>query len=177
MSEIATDTNSGLQRLNSLNEKNAWDELLRCCGASKWALRVMGARPYASLAALTEQSERAFDSLVEIDWLEAFSHHPKIGDIDSLRAKFAATREWAGQEQSGTGAADEATLQALAAGNEAYEKKFGFIFIICATGKSASEMLAALEARLGNGRADEVRNAAEQQKQITQLRLGKLLSS
>jgi 2-oxo-4-hydroxy-4-carboxy-5-ureidoimidazoline decarboxylase len=172
-----TDEEKGLERLNGLNEKNAWEELMRCCGASKWALKVMAARPFASTAALNEQSERAFGSLAEIDWLEAFSHHPKIGDIDSLRAKFAATREWAGHEQSGTSAADEATLQALAEGNEAYEKKFGFIFIVCATGKSAAEMLAILETRLGNERATELDNAAEQQKQITRLRLGKLLSS
>jgi 2-oxo-4-hydroxy-4-carboxy-5-ureidoimidazoline decarboxylase len=152
----------GLHRLNSLNEKMAWDELLRCCGASKWALKIMKARPLASIEALLQESEKAFDSFDEIDWLEAFSHHPKIGDIDSLRVKFASTSTWASNEQSGTSAADEVTLRALAQGNDDYERKFGFIFIICATGKSAAEMLAALNARLGNERGVELKNAAEQ---------------
>jgi 2-oxo-4-hydroxy-4-carboxy-5-ureidoimidazoline decarboxylase len=137
----------GLERLNSLNEKMAWDELLHCCGASKWALKMMKARPFASAEALHQESEIAFVTLDEIDWLEAFSHHLKI----------------------------ETTLQALARGSDAYEKKFGFIFIICPGGKSAAELLETLNARLGNERSVELRNAAEQQKQITWLRLSQLL--
>ncbi|RYG69393.1 2-oxo-4-hydroxy-4-carboxy-5-ureidoimidazoline decarboxylase [bacterium] len=170
------DEMNGLARLNGLNEKNAWDELLRCCGASKWALKMMSARPFVNSEALYARSERVFASFQEIDWLEAFSHHPKIGDIDALRLKFATTREWAGNEQIGTSTADEATLEALATGNEAYEKKFGFIFIICATGKSAAEMLDALNDRLGNDRETELRNAGEHQQRITHLRIEKLLT-
>ncbi len=166
---------SALQKLNKLNEKMAWDELLRCCGASKWALKVMTSRPFADIEALFGCSEAAFEKLVEIDWLEAFSHHPPIGDVDSLRLKFASTNQWASDEQAGTNAASEATLQALSAGNRLYEAKFGFIFIICATGKSADDMLQALNERLENDAQTELFNAAEQQKQITRLRLRKLL--
>ncbi|HEX8465202.1 MAG TPA: 2-oxo-4-hydroxy-4-carboxy-5-ureidoimidazoline decarboxylase [Abditibacterium sp.] len=165
---------SALQKLNSLNEKDAFDALLRCCGASKWVLKVMAARPFADFDALLAASDAAFASLQEIDWLEAFSHHPKLGDLASLRAKFASTRDWAGAEQAGTSAASEIVLQELARCNAAYEARFGFIFILCATGKSADEMLQALRNRLGNERETEIGLAAEQQKQITRLRLEKL---
>lgn len=171
---MSTD-NTALQRLNALGEESAWEELLRCCGASKWVLSVMKGRPFADEEALSNRSEDAFATLERTDWLEAFAHHPKIGDIDSLRAKFATTSAWASNEQAGTKAASEETLRALAQGNTDYENKFGFIFIICATGKSADEMLLALRARLGNDADTELQNAAEQQKQITRLRIGKLL--
>ncbi|RYX83605.1 2-oxo-4-hydroxy-4-carboxy-5-ureidoimidazoline decarboxylase [bacterium] len=167
--------NSALQKLNAATEGAAWDELLRCCGASKWVLIVMNGRPFANVETLYTRSEEALNKLDHTDWLEAFAHHPKIGDIDSLRSKFATTSTWAGNEQAGTNAASEATLQALAQGNTDYEDKFGFIFIICATGKSADEMLAVLQTRLNNDKETELQNAAEQQKQITRLRLGKLL--
>ena len=168
---------TALHRLNAANQSSAEADFLRCCGASKWVLAMMNARPFADAETLFESSERAFDTLEKMDWLEAFAHHPKIGDIGSLRSKFAATREWAGDEQAGTGAANEATLRDLALGNSDYEKKFGFIFIICATGKSAGEMLVALQARLSNTGETEIGNAAEQQKRITRLRLRKLLES
>jgi 2-oxo-4-hydroxy-4-carboxy-5-ureidoimidazoline decarboxylase len=169
--------NEALKRLNDQNERKAWDDLLTCCGASKWVAKVVAARPFINVESLTAASEAAFETLSRTDWLEAFSHHPKIGDIDSLRTKFASTSAWAGQEQSGTSVAQEETLQQLAEGNETYEQKFGFIFIICATGKSAEEMLKALRERVGNDADSELQNAAEQQKQITRLRLGKLLNS
>lgn len=145
----------GLTHLNGLNEKMAWEELLGCCGASKWALKLMNARPLHNLEALHEQSERAFKTLQELDWLEAFSHHPRT---------------------DGMTATDEATRRALAIGSAAYEKKFGFTFIFCASSTSATDMLAALETRLNNDRQTELQNAADQQKQITRLRLEKLLS-
>lgn len=171
------DEHTGLQRLNNWNEKTAWDALLKCCGASKWALRVMNARPFADLEALEAASERAFSTLEAIDWREAFSHHPQLGDLASLRQKFAATSEWASGEQAGTQAAPEVVLGELAQKNQEYLDKFGFIFILCAMGKSAAEMLAALQARIGNDAPTELQNAAEQQKQITRLRLEKLLAS
>jgi 2-oxo-4-hydroxy-4-carboxy-5-ureidoimidazoline decarboxylase len=166
-----------LQKLNDFNEKEAFEALLRCCGASKWALKVMAARPFANPDALFAASEAAFENLAEIDWLEAFAHHPKLGDLASLRQKFATARDWAGAEQAGTGAASGAVLHELAQGNEDYQSKFGFIFILCATGKSADEMLKALQQRLGNERTTEIANAAEQQKQIARLRLRKLLET
>lgn len=166
-----------LQKLNASSEKTAFDELLRCCGASKWALRVMSARPFADTKSLFAASERALAGLEPIDWREAFSHHPQIGDIESLREKFAATSDWAQSEQRGTSAAPEVVLRALAEGNRDYAAKFGFIFIICATGKSAGEMWAALQNRLSNDAETELKNAAEEQKKITRLRLHKLLES
>lgn len=167
--------NQALSQLNTASESSAWNDLLRCCGASKWVLSMMNARPFQSTEALFARSDEAFTGLARTDWREAFAHHPKIGDIESLRSKFASTRAWAGNEQSGTSVASEETLQALAQGNTDYEEKFGFIFIICATGKSADEMLLALQERLSNDAATELINAAEQQKQITNLRLRKLL--
>ncbi len=169
------DQQMALQRLNALNEAEVWNEFIRCCGASKWALQMMQSLPFENVEALFARGESAFETLERSDWLEAFAHHPKIGDFDSLRSKFVATREWAGAEQAGTNAASEAVLRALAQGNHDYEKKFGWIFIICATGKSADEMLAALQARLQGDPGEELANAAEQQKQITRLRLSKLV--
>lgn len=170
-----TADNLALHRLNAASESGAWNDLSRCCGASKWVLRLMNGRPYQNTGALFARSDEAFQTLGRTDWLEAFAHHPKIGDIESLRSKFASTRDWAGNEQAGTSAASEETLQALAQGNSDYEEKFGFIFIICATGKSADEMLAALRERLSNDEKTELSIAGEQQKQITNLRLRKLL--
>ncbi len=167
--------NPALQSLNAANEKDAFETLLRCCGASRWALRVMAARPFADENALFACSDAAFETLSSLDWLEAFSHHPKIGDLESLRQKFAATRDWAGAEQAGTSAASEVVLRELARGNSDYEAKFGFIFILCATGKSAAEMLDALQLRLGNEREVEIRGAAAEQRKITRIRLEKLL--
>lgn len=169
--------NQPLNQLNFANEKVAFEQLLRCCGASKWALRVMAARPFADESALFAAGEREFDRLNEIDWLEAFSHHPQLGDLESLKRKFAATSGWASGEQAGTAVASEAVLGEMARANLEYERKFGFIFILCATGKSAAEMLTELRIRIGNGREVEIENAAEQQKQITRLRLRKLLES
>ena len=113
--------------------------------------------------------------LGEPEWREAFAHHPRIGDMASLRARFASTAGWAADEQRGAAQATEETLAALARGNRVYEERFGCIFIVCATGKSAAEMLALLEARLGNDPEHEMRMAADEQMKITRLRLEKLL--
>ena len=112
----------------------------------------------------------------ETDWREAFTHHPKIGDVDALREKFASTAAWAAGEQGAVRQASEATLQGLKAGNEAYEQHFGYIFIVCATGKSADEMLALLQARLPHSPAEEIHVAMAEQAKITRLRLEKLLA-
>lgn len=168
---------NALHQLNLANEKTAFEQLLRCCGASKWALRILAARPFADEDALFAAAEREFVNLDEIDWLEAFSHHPQLGDLESLKRKFAATSDWAGGEQAGAALASQEVLEEMARANQEYARKFGFIFILCATGKSAPEMLAALRNRLGNEREVEISNAAEQQKQITRLRLRKLLES
>ena len=136
-------------------------------------------RPYADIESVYQQSEIAFDELSRDDWRAAFSHHPRIGDVDALRAKFstlATTKEWAGGEQAGARAASDETLRALSEKNAEYESKFGTVFIVCATGKSADEMLQILEARLPNETDDEWQIAAIEQQKITRLRLEKLFS-
>jgi 2-oxo-4-hydroxy-4-carboxy-5-ureidoimidazoline decarboxylase len=106
--------------------------------------------------------------------LEAFEQHPKIGDINSLKKQYANTVAWASNEQAGVDAASDEVLQALAKGNDDYERKFGYIFIVCATGKSAGEMLELLQSRLTNDPESEIKIGAEEQNKITKLRLEKL---
>lgn len=133
--------------------------------------------PFQNEEELFTVAEEIWFKLLPNDWLEAFAHHPKIGDMNSLRAKFANTQQWAASEQAGVNTASEAVLHALAEGNAAYENKFGYIFIVCATGKSAEEMLAILQARLPNDHATELYLAAVEQSRITRIRLEKLLSA
>ncbi len=165
-----------LDVFNALPLEGARDELLRCCGCASWAGAVLSARPFKDNAALLAASDAAWAKTGEADWHEAFAHHPRIGGKDALREKFAATKAWASGEQSGAAAASEAVLDALAAGNAQYEKKFGHIFIVCATGKSAAEMLDLLKSRLLNNAGAELRLAAGEQNKITKIRLEKLLS-
>lgn len=168
---------SAISRLNGLTDQEWRDGLTRCCGSSKWVDGMMAARPFADDAALLAAADRVWAETGEADWLEAFAHHPKIGDRESLRQKFASTATWAANEQSGTSTATEDVLTGLAEGNAAYEQKNGFIFIVCATGKSAPEMLALLQARLPNDRETELRTAAAEQHKITRLRLEKWLET
>jgi 2-oxo-4-hydroxy-4-carboxy-5-ureidoimidazoline decarboxylase len=164
-----------IQTLNALEEHEARQAFERCCGARAWVEAMLAARPFADRGALLEASDGASAALSRIDWLEAFSHHPRIGDVASLRERFVATAAWAGDEQQGASGTSEATLQALARGNRAYEERFGYIFIVCATGKSADEMLSILESRLPNDPDRELRVAAAEQARITRLRIDKLL--
>ena len=132
--------------------------------------------PADDMAELLYDAEDQWYECNETDWLESFNHHPKIGDMDSLKKKFATTAGWASGEQGAVAEASEETLKALAEGNEAYEKKFGFIFIVCATGKSADEMLQLLQERMPNDKEHEIVIAMDEQNKITQIRLQKLLS-
>jgi len=166
-----------LDPLDRLDEAAARTALERCCGARRWVEGVCAARPFGDRATLFEAAERAFERLDRADWLEAFAHHPRIGDLASLREKYATTAAWAGEEQRGASGAGEATLAALAEGNRAYEERFGYIFIVCATGKSADEMLALLRARMPNSPEREIGIAAGEQMKITRLRLEKLLEA
>ena len=166
-----------LRRLNERAATEAREELLRCCGSSRWAEAMTARRPFPDEAALHAAAEDVWWILGEADWREAFAHHPKIGDQDALRARFASTRTWAAGEQSGVASASEDVLTALAEGNQAYEDRFGYIFIVCATGKTAPEMLAWLRERLPHSPPDEIRIAAGEQAKITRLRLEKLLAS
>ena len=165
-----------VDELNAATADAARAELLRCCGSTRWTEKMLGRRPFAGKAAALAAADAAWAETGEKDWLEAFAHHPRIGGKDALRAKFAATKAWAQGEQAAVAAADEATLDALEKGNANYEARFGFIFIVCATGKSAAEMLTLLDARLPNERAPELKIAAGEQHKITKIRLEKLLS-
>jgi 2-oxo-4-hydroxy-4-carboxy-5-ureidoimidazoline decarboxylase len=166
-----------LSRLDGLPEALAAADLRRCCGSTRWVERMIAARPFGSRDRLFAFAEAAWRDLEPEDWREAFAEHPKIGDQEALRARFAETREWALGEQAGTLGAMEATLSALARENQAYEARFGHIFIVCATGKSAEEMLSLLCARLGNDPETELHIAAGEQAKITRLRLLKLLAT
>jgi 2-oxo-4-hydroxy-4-carboxy-5-ureidoimidazoline decarboxylase len=130
--------------------------------------------PVEDLVELLEAAEQKWYECTEADWRQAFEHHPKIGDINSLKEKFANTAEWAAGEQSGVNNADESILTELAKANDEYQNKFGFIFIVCATGKFAEELLSNLKARLNNAKDEEIQNAASEQNKITKLRLEKL---
>lgn len=165
-----------LAYFNNLAHDSALAKLLRCCGAQRWAEAMAQRRPFGSETELFAAAGEIWQNLAPEDWREAFSHHPKIGDLASLRAKFASTRQWSEGEQAGVAGAGEDLLQALAEGNEAYEKTFGFIFIVCATGKSAGEMLALLQQRLPNDPELELKIAAAEQAKITKIRLEKLLA-
>ena len=131
----------------------------------------MQRRPFGSTEALLAAAREEWFTLGQDDWLEAFRHHPKIGDRAALRARFPATAHLSAREQHGVSGAPDEILDALAAGNREYEEKFGFIFIVCATGKSAGEMLGLLRARLPNPPEREIRIAASEHAQITELRL------
>jgi OHCU decarboxylase len=155
-----------LDRFNSLNSEEAAELLLPCCGSPAWARQVAERRPFQDLAGLRKESDAIWRSLGGEDWREAFAAHPRIGEKGSL---------WSEQEQAGARDADTETLANLIAANREYETRFDHIFIVCATGKSAAEMLGLLRHRLDNDREIELRIAAEEQRKITNLRLEKLL--
>ncbi len=166
-----------LSHLDGLALPEAKAALRRCCGSERWVERMIAARPFLDRERLLAKAEEAWRALAPEDWREAFAHHPKIGDRAALRARFAQTRPWAEGEQSGALQASEETLEALHRENQAYEDRFGHIFIVCATGKSALEMLSLLRGRLHNDPDTELRIAAGEQAKITRLRLLKLLAS
>jgi OHCU decarboxylase len=165
----------GLERLNALPREEAEAELLKCCGSANWARGMAARRPFHEMAKLLKAADLLWWKLGHEDWLEAFSRHPKIGRRAAQQAGPTATERWADEEQAGTRSAAEDLLAALAKANSAYEARFGYIFIVCATGKTSEEMLALLRKRLQNGPVAELRIAAEEQRRITRLRLEKLL--
>lgn len=160
--------------INSLGRDGARVALGNCCAATAWVEGMLGRRPFDDDDAVIAAAYDVAEHITDEDWLEAFAAHPLIGDVESLRKKFAATRELAAGEQSGVAGADRATLQELAELNREYLRRFGFIFIVFATGKSAAQMLAVLRQRIDNCRDEEIQNAAEEQMKITELRLRKI---
>lgn len=163
--------------LNELGPAEARAELLKCCGATRWAETIEHRRPYASLNQLLATASDVWWGLDQADWLEAFRSHPKIGEQKAASAVSAQSQKWSAQEQQGVQQAAPDTVEKLAKLNLDYEKKFGFIFIVCATGKSSDEILALLEKRLPNEPAAELPIAAGEQAKITELRLRKLLGN
>jgi len=165
-----------VELLNTMTESDARAALLRYCGARRWAEQMAERRPFASVAELLAAAQHIWQALPPADWQEAFAAHPKIGDVESLRRRFVATAAWSAKEQAGIAGASETTLRALAEGNRDYEAKFGYIFIVCATGNTGDVMLALLQERLNNDPDEELRIAAGEQAKITRLRLERLCS-
>ena len=162
--------------INTLPAEEAEKALLQCCGSKRWAREMVLARPYQNAEALIARANEVWWSLESGDWLEAFRSHPKIGEKKAADPVSDRSRQWSGQEQAGVSNASRETVDALAALNDAYEQKFGFIFIICATGKTSEEMLAALRKRFDNDPVAELPIAAAEQSKISELRLKKLIS-
>ena len=160
-----------LNELNALPRYRAEGEFIKCCGSQAWARTMSGRRPFVSFDRLLKAASEVWWTLDRSDWLEAFQAHPQIG------ARKAAGHVWAAREQSGMDRAGVAVTSAMEEGNREYLEKFGHIFIVCATGKDAPEMLSILRSRLLNQPDDELRIAAEEQNKITCLRLEKLLAS
>jgi 2-oxo-4-hydroxy-4-carboxy-5-ureidoimidazoline decarboxylase len=164
-----------LARWNFLPIAAAVDEILPCCGSRTWADGMVGRRPLPDEVALLAVSDETWRSLAESDWLEAFRSHPRIGESKAAKAALQRSVAWSAQEQQNVVGADESVKIALAEGNREYERRFGRIFIVCATGKSPAEILKILKRRMKNDEHTELQEASEQQRQITQIRLKKWL--
>jgi OHCU decarboxylase len=176
-----------LDVLNALDADAAARELRRCCGSSRWAAQMTGSRPFTSAETMADTADRIWSGLDPADWLEAFAAHPRIGDsaklpVDDARPSGTAAagsgdgeQGWPAQEQAGVGNAAVEVRQRLAERNREYESRFGYIFIVCASGLDGATMLRLLESRLANEPAIELRIAANEQRKITRLRLDKLL--
>ena len=159
----------GIARVNALSPADAIAELLACCGTVAWARPMAEGRPLRDLAHAREHAAAVADRLTEREWLEAFAAHPRIGEEKSDR------RGWSAEEQAHVALARRETLDALAEANRAYEARFGFVYIVCATGLEAEHMLADAQHRLNQSRASEIVRAAEEQRKVTDLRLAKLV--
>ena len=166
-----------LADLNALDAAAAAVELLRCYGSTRWAMEMAAARPFIDVEAMAVRADAIWWALDRADWIEAFAAHPKIGagKVGRVLSNPALVTDWSDAEQAGVADAAEQTTHRLAEANRDYEARFGYIFIVCATGKTAGEMLTLLERRLRHDADDELRIAAEEQRKITRLRLTKLL--
>ena len=165
-----------IEEFNQLKKRKAREELFKCCGSTTWANRMIDLLPFRSVNDLKSKSDRIWWECNEEDWKEAFSQHPKIGERKIEEKKFTATKSWAEDEQSGVKLAEEKVITKLAEANLKYEKKFGYIFIVCATGKTADEMLDIVNERSNNNPMEEIKIAASEQNKITHLRIDKLIS-
>ena len=165
------------EQLNMLPIQEAVTLFRQCCGSLRWANAMQERRPFRDIHHLVAVADEVWNALSPNDWKEAFSHHPKIGDIKDLRKRFPTTAQLSEGEQAGLALTTEKVLKALAEGNNLYEAKFGYIFIVCATGKTAEEMLDLLNKRMNNIPSEEIRIAAGEQAKIISLRLNKTFST
>ena len=163
-------------RLNAMPRAELAEHLRACCGSRRWVEGMIARRPWMTPAAVLAASDDVCRILSREDWLEAFAHHPRIGERAAAESSSPGTSAWSSREQAGVEGATQETRRRLDEANRRYEDRFGHVFLICATGKSAGEMLAALEARIVNDPETELRTAAEQQALITRLRLEKLVN-
>lgn len=166
--------NETLAAWNAAEEAAALEAMVACCGARRWASAMAALRPIASVAELSAAADREWSRMEVADWMEAFACHPRIGERKAQHAS-GKSATWSIQEQSAATSAAQRVLAELTEGNAQYERRYGFTYIVCATGKSAEEMLAILKRRLSSDVETELREAAEQQRQILQIRLGKWL--
>ena len=164
-----------LEELDALPEAEARAAFLRCCGSTRWAAEMAATRPFRTRERLVATADEVWRGLPPEDWQEAFRAHPRIGSTRDVAHAAPSTRAWAESEQAGAATATDEVRAALAEANRAYEDRFGFIYLVCATGKTAPEMLEGCRARLDNDPETELGVAAEEQRKITRLRLDKLL--
>jgi 2-oxo-4-hydroxy-4-carboxy-5-ureidoimidazoline decarboxylase len=170
--EIVTLT---VAELDALPAQDAATLLESCCGSREWVRRMLIRRPFGTTTALLDAAAVEWQGLAPGDWLDAFAHHPRIGEREAAAAQDARSRAWSGEEQRGVAQAEPSALAELTEGNHEYEAKFGHIFLVCASGKSAAETMALLRERMSNDAASELRIAAGEQAKITRLRLRRLL--
>ena len=161
--------------LDALPAAHASELLAACCGSPRWVSSMVARRPYESLDAVLAAADDIWWSLDPTDWREAFAHHPRIGEQACAALRDERARDWSAAEQANVSTAHDTIRDALAAANDEYERKFGYIYIVCATGKSAEDMLSLARERLDNPPDVELRVAAEEQRKIMRLRLEKLL--
>lgn len=168
---------TSVSELDELPSDDAAALLTACCGSKRWVERMVAVRPFRSRGAVYGAADEIWWSLSSADWLEAFAHHPRIGAAKDAASQSGTAREWAAGEQSGVADANASVRQELTGTNEEYERRFGYIYIVCATGQSAAGMLDLAKVRLLNPPEVELRIAAEEQRKITRLRLAKLLDA
>lgn len=168
---------NALARWNQLTYEEAVREIFACCGAHAWARAVAARRPFQDEPSLIQVSDEVWAGMSTQDWTEAFSKHPRIGEKKAPQLASAQSATWSAQEQEKVATAGQAIQLALAEANRQYERRFNNVFIVCATGKTATEILEILRRRLGNDESTELREAAEEQRKITNVRLRKWLST
>lgn len=172
-----SDPDAAVAALDALPPSEAAPLLEACCGSTAWVNRMLVHRPFTTLSVMLRAAENVWWDLTPDDWREAFDHHPRIGETTAVVRQGESARAWSADEQRGASVAAEDTRRQLAEGNREYERRFGHIYLVCATGKTAEEMLAMLQQRMSNDPETELRVAAGEQAKITRLRLLKMFGN